>query len=561
LRLYWSPSSNLSSAEIIELWENTLALPPSVVACDTETISLNNKSVVGVGIAINSMQGFYITPDDPDFLRYLTLLQDPRIQVIYHNAPFDLRVLRPHKVQYSNIDDTANLCRLANQPADLETASWFVGLPTEQAKKFMERFKAKTMQDAPPADVGKKCCQDAIATYRLYFYLQKECPEIWSYYRKFDRALIPRLEDINAVGINLHQETLDRLDDFYTGELSFYRTVANNMGFNPGSSQQVGYVLAKRGNYLPLNKSKMHLATDDDTLQKFNDPLIPLILNYRHCQVMKRTFVDKLKMSSRAYTTLAPDAITGRLTSKDMNLQNIPNLSDVGKAVRMRMAFWPDEPETIWTSWDASQIELRVLAHLSDDPTMKGIFASEGGDIHGNTEHALWGTRGPNRLRAKTFNFAMVYGADVQTVADRIHERRISTVSHLMRSWMKAYPVAASWIQTQVEAAQYTGTVESMFGRKMVLPVDRGEKHMNNCAINFPIQCSAGEIWKLVMLELAGLNLIPQTRNQVHDELNFSGAVLPPKDLEDLSPIHVPIEVKQGSNWGMLSDVATPRYQ
>jgi len=330
------------------------------------------------------------------------------------------------------------------------------------------------------------------------------------------------------------------------------------MGFNPGSPQQVAYMLAKRGNYLPMNKSKRGLATGEDVLLKFKDPLIPLILDYRHCLVMKRTFVDKLQLYSRAHTTLAPEAITGRLTSSDMNLQNIPNESDLKQPIRMRHAFIPDDGEDTWSSWDASQVELRVLAYLSQDPVMSAVFADPHGDIHGTTEKALWSTRGPNRVRAKRFNFAMVYGADAQTVADKIGERRISTVAHLMHQWMLTYPVAAAWIMRQVEDAQHNGVVTSMYGREIMLPVDRGEKHFNNCAINFPIQTSAGEIWKLVMLEIPTLGILDLCRLQVHDELDFSGAVIPPKGLEDISPIHVPIEVKQGPNWGQLEEVKTP---
>ena len=561
MKMFWSPNSNLTQAEIKQLWGDTLNNPPRKVACDTETISLEDKTAVGVGIAINRNQAFYVSPDDPEFERFLVMLRAIDIQVIYHNAPFDLRVLRQYRPQCVNVDDTATLCRLANQHADLETASFFVHLPTENAKDFLARFGVKTMDLVPFEYVGRKCCQDAIATYRLYDRMI-ELDRGISYYHKFDHPLFPLLEPINAAGINISQPTLNKLDSFYTQEVSFYRTVANQMGFNPGSPPQVAYMLAKRKNFLPMNKSKKGLATDEKTLRKFQDPLIPLILDYRHCLVMKRTFVDKLQQYSRAHTTLAPEAITGRLTSSDMNLQNIPNFSDLDQPVRMRQAFIPDDGEDVWSSWDASQVELRVLAFLSQDPIMLEIFKhhpkSREGDIHGNTEYALWGTRGPNRVRAKQFNFAMVYGADVQIVADTIGERRVAVVARLMRQWMLTYPVAAAWIRRQVEEAQHNGYVTSMYGRDIMLPVDRGEKHFNNCAINFPIQCSAGEIWKLVMLEIPSLGMLDICRLQVHDELDFSGAVVPPKGLEDVSPIHVPIEVKQGPNWGDLEDVAVP---
>jgi DNA polymerase-1 len=554
LKMYWSPDSNLTQAEIQQLWEDTLSNPPRKIACDTETISLEDKTAVGVGIAINANQAFYVSPDDPEFERFLILLRAIDIQVIYHNAPFDLRVLRQYSVQCVNVDDTATLCRLNNYPAKLEEVSWYTGVRTEDAGDFLKQYNAKTMDQIPFELVGRKCGQDCIATYRLYDVMIKVGRQT-EYYNKFNHKLFPILEPINAVGINLHQGTLNKLDKFYTQEVAFYRTVANQMGFNPGSPKQVAYMLSKRGNYLPMNKHKTSLATGEDILKKFNDPLIPLILDYRHCKVMKSTFIDKLQLFSRAHTTLSPDAITDRLTSKDMNLQNIPNESDAGQSIRMRHAFIPDDGEDVWSSWDASQVELRVLAYLSNDPIMLKIFNDPTGDIHGNTEYALWSTKGPNRIRAKRFNFAMVFGADAQTVADKIGERRVSVVAHLMHQWMLTYPTAARWIIEQVEQAQTTGYVTSMYGRIIWLPTDQGDKHFNNCSINFPIQCSAGEIWKLVMLEVPTLGVLDKVRIQVHDELDFSGAVVPPKELEDISPLHVPIEVKQGPNWGDLHDV------
>ena len=536
-----------------ELWQSTLENPPPVLAVDTETVSLKDLSAVGIGVAVSSQDAFYCTSDSQDFQILLNLLCEERVRKVFHNAPFDLRVLRPYDLDIFNIDDTAVLCRLNLEvDASLPNMSFWVDMQTESAKNFLARFNAKTMDEAPTAPLAEKCCRDSLATYRLWEYMQSRAP--MAYYNKFERPLLPVLETISRKGIAIDQDRRQELEDYYAREVAYYRTVAEAEGFNPGSAYQVGFMLAKRKNFLPFTKSKRQFMTDNTTLSKLDDPLAQLVLMYRHTAKMLSTYLLPLQGMQRAYTTLSPDATTGRLTSTRMNLQNIPKRAEKGIAPTIRSMFIPDDG--VFTLIDLSQIELRVLAYLSQDANMLAVFAQPDGDIHRDTEMRVWGTHGPNRLMAKVFNFAMIFGADPITISNQIGYKNVKQIADWMKLWMQGYPQAARWMLETQEIGLKQGYVETLYGRKMRLPIEliasgeRGLKHLRNCTRSYPIQGTAAEIIKLVMLELNTAEFMPKMVLQIHDELMFNGTVKMPEGLEDLTPIHAPYEIKYVERWG-----------
>jgi len=545
-----------------QLWQDFLVSPPKRIAVDTETPSLSDRSLLGVGVALSGQDAFYLTPDDESFPRLVLILQDPSIRKAFHNAPYDLRVMRYLNVDTHNIDDTAIMSRLAgpfHKPVwtsnTLEDISFWVDRQTEQAKGFMNRFGQTRMDTCPLWEVARKCCIDAQATYLLIDYLM---PRVNQEYYEVERQLLPMLETISSAGIKLDQERREQLETIYTREYQYYRNVAEQQfGFNPGSGYQVGYILAKRGNFLPLTKEKTQLATDAKTLKKIRDPLVGLILNYRHVAKMLSTYILPYAGMDRAYTTLHNDAVTGRVSSTsagksepDRNLQNIPKRVEKGAAPTVRGMFIPDNG--MFTRIDASQIELRILAHLSQDRHMLDVLYDPNGDIHADTMKAMSLHGEVGRIYSKTFNFAMIYGGNEYTVADNIGTSDIPRVRRNMELWMNTYPQAAQWMVVQQEEGLANGWVETLYGRRMLLPMDMlvqqgGEKHIRNCAVNYPIQGTAAEIFKRVMIEL--LPLLDVTRLQIHDEELFDGAVEIPSGLESVSPVHTPIKVEQIERW------------
>lgn len=522
-----------------ERWEQFVFNPPPLIAFDTETISLRDRTLLGVGASIGT-ESFYVTTDDEWFHYFLRLLQDQSIDKIYHNCMFDLRVLRKYKVDYINIEDTAVMCHILGIPAVLEEAALLhTDTVVESAKSFLARLGCKDMSQAPVEEVAHKCQIDAEATWKLYQALKYKVPQ--GYYQ-VERQIIPMLETISQKGIKIDQQRHKELSEWYTREYSYYKSLADGMGFNPGSTQQVGYILARRKNFLPLTRSRKSISTDKSVLKKLQDPVAQLVLLYRQTQTIRSNFLIPLNGLSRAYTTLHMDAITGRISSTDAgdsepdrNLQNIPRKADMPGAPPVRSMFVPDGKYL--TKMDANQIELRVLAHLSNDSHMKSVYLVPDGDIHSETSRGL----GIPRDAAKTFNFAMIYGAEVYTLSDRTGIADLKQVAAYRRLWMETYPEAARWMIIQQEEGLRNGYIETLMGRKMMLPVELGEKHCRNCAVNWPVQGTAAEIFKLVMLECR--SMIDAIRLQIHDELLDEGDQELPSGLADVSSVHVPMQV------------------
>ena len=550
------------SQDLKELWLRTISEPPHVLGVDTETVSLKDRSILGTGIAISRHDAFYVTSDDPDHNEILKLLSNPKIIKAYHNAPYDLRVLRKYGIDTSNVDDTAIAARLKRIGASLEEASYWVNMEVKSVKQVMFDYglgekKGATMLDLPVESVAKKCCVDCMGTYALWEYLQDI---IQSDYYKVERALIPILETVSARGVKLDAQRNEELETHYQRDYSYYKTVAEGMGFSPSKRFEVAYMLSERGVFLPFTKSKTQLATDEKTLRKITIPeavpIAQLVLLYRHAEYQLSHFIRPFKGQDRAYTHMHMDAATGRINGgeagkgePDRNLLNITKKADrdLPPDLRVRSQFIPDED--VFTLADDSQAEMRILAYMSQDPVMLGVFNS-GGDLHGATEKALWGTDGPNRVTAKVFGYAMLYGSDAQTVSDNTGWNDLEQISHLMNVWAETYSVAWSWREEQVKLAEQQGYVETLYGRQMPVPIDMGEKHAANCAINYPIQGTAADIFKRTIVECwAEPDLHDSLLLYIHDERMANGRVEIPKDLADVSPVHIPVESVYPDRW------------
>jgi DNA polymerase-1 len=515
-----------------------------VIAVDTETISLKERIAIGVGISPNPQMAFYF-PLFPTVSPYTPwhLLKNPGIKKLFQNAPFDLLCLREYDIYNGNIGDTNVLAQLLNiRPSTLsDLASYMLinGGGYYEVWKVSDLLpKGQIMLDLPEEKVAMKCCQDAIATHAIHEFLESK---VNTNYYHTEMELIPILVNMSFNGILLDQEVRARLEESLEKEVDYYIDLAHTDGFNPGSTQQVGYILAKRGAYsvftrLPFTKGGRkgikQLDTSKEVLEKMNDPLATMVLDYRDKSYLLSHYIKPWAGEERAYTRFHLDAITGRITSTDRNLQNIPK----GETRNM---FLPDSG--MFTDVDYSQIELRVLAYLSGDREMQYIYES-GGDIHQNTADFL----GIPRYPAKSVNFAMTYGATDDTIMEIAHIKSKSRAKQLKEMWFEKYKEAGDYIQVVQEESIKNPYATTLFGRSIKLP-DLEEESIGGIhrkAVNYPIQGSAAEIFKRALIRCKDLPIVLQ----IHDEMVFDGKVELPR-LDNIASFQTPVEVKYLQCW------------
>lgn len=551
-----------------DLWDTLITSPGSYIGVDTETVSVNDITLLGIGVSDDGEEGFYITADDPELYKVNNLLKDASIHKIYHNAPFDLRVMREYSPDVTNVDDTALMARLYAEPsATLEDVSFWVGHQTDSMKRVFETQGVKAVTDLPFEVLATKCCKDAIATRALYDYYSTR---IDMEYYEWLRPMIGTLNRISQQGILLDQDRLDLLDKHYSREVMLHRQTCQSQGFNPASPQQVGYFLGSRGNFLPLTRKGKQLITDDEHLIKLKDPMAHVILGYRHASKMESTYIRPFLGKDRAYTTLRMDAGTGRVNSTgagkdqpDRNLQNIPKQAEKGDIASVRGAFIPDNG--MFTKMDQSQAELRILAELSQDKNMMEAFSRDE-DIH---QFVVQRTN-LTRTLAKNLNYGVAYGGDVQTIANFLHMSDTVAVQSILDTYTSLFPEAWQWLLDQEEYGLEHGVVYTRKGRALRLPVEQGEKHLRNCARNYPIQGTAFEAMADVMMDPSIQEYLDITRLQIHDELIFDGNIhiegmeysaeksskegYPTYEIKGrlawLSGFYLPLEVQQVERWG-----------
>ena len=528
-----------------------------VIGVDTETISLKDRSLLGIGVAFED-NAVYATPDDELFNPIIRVVQDIKVNKIYQNAPFDLRVLREYDPDTYSIDDTAVMGRLCGfDSVVLEDLSSVLEVHTESVKNFLERFGIKEMDKAPPEEVALKCCNDALVTLKLKDWLAPQMLVPQVYYRR-EMMIVHQLDVMSRKGIAIDQELRGELEAAYTQQYTIFKYKGEaEYGLNLGSPKQVATVFSHMPIFLPLNKSQRSLGTGKEILETLDHPLAALVLDYRHVQKMLGTYLNKLRGQERAYTTLHMDAVTGRISSTsagdnnpDLNMQNIPRKVEKGEFPPVRSIFIPDSD--MFTRFDLSQIELRTLAFISGDETMQGILNDPKQDLHSSTAIGMFGSaEKKHRDNAKTFNFAMIYGDTPSALARKLRVSLEDTQA-MFAKWGDTFPVASAWIKERREESHNYPYAETLYGRKIPLPTEY-EWHMENCAVNYVIQGSAAEVFKRIMLELN--HLLPEARLQIHDEMIYDGYVeIPEKELSMIAGFWTPLDLERLDRWGVVKE-------
>ncbi len=528
---------------------------PGIIGIDVETISLKERVPIGISIALSPTCAYYfqLFPTESPAVPW-HLLKDPTITKVGHNLIFDLAAMREYEIDGTNIIDTNVMARLlCYKFTGLLDMSFIHQMEVHDVKEYIP--KGGTMLDVDQAVVASKCMQDSSAAMKLN---QLLIGSVDKDYLFTEMQLIPILVDMSYRGILIDQEARQEVEDELTYWSEYYLSMCEEVGFNPGSPQQVAYILAKRNAYsifhkLPFTRGsrRRSLSTAVEVLEKMDDPLASIVLKYRKYTKLNSTYIKPWSHDERAYTRYHLEAATGRPSSTDRNMQNIPGKrSDI---VNCRNILLPDSGT--WTDMDWSQLELRVLAFLSQDKEMLHIYSlpqklpdgspNPKADIHQATAEFL----NIDRAFAKNVNFALIYGATDETIMETAHIRSLDRARQLRESIFQLFTGAGDWIETQHYNCLKTFRARTIFGRDLRLPTDEEERvdGIQRKAVNYPIQGSAAEILKrgLILMKDLPLSL------QVHDELLVDGFIPDYrfKPLESIAPFHTPVEIRYLDRW------------
>lgn len=568
------------------------------VCFDTETTDLDplQAELVGIAFSWEKTKGFYIPfPSEKEEAQKLIIALRPffeaeEIEKIGQNLKYDIKVLAKYDVEVKGkLFDTMIAHYLINPDMrhnmDVLAETYLNYTPVSIEELIGKKGKnQKSMADVPVDQQTEYAVEDADVTLQLKEHFQKELGEA-NTQKLFDDIEIPLVQvlaDMELEGINLDQEFLGSLSEALNNDItSLEKSIYEEAGeeFNIGSPKQLGEILfdklklvdkpkkTRTGQYSTAEDVLSYLAPDHEIVQH--------VLDYRGLSKLKSTYVDALPAQVNAKTGrvhtdyMQTVAATGRLSSNNPNLQNIPIRTERGRQVRK--AFVPRNEDYVLLAADYSQIELRIIAALSQEETMMKAF-QEGEDIHASTAAKVFNvpidevTR-EQRSNAKTVNFGIIYGVSAFGLSNQTDLSR-SESKELIDTYYKTYPKLRNYMSEQVDFARENGYVSTVLGRRRYLKdinssnaVVRGAAERN--AVNAPIQGSAADIIKIAMIKihqkLKDKGLKTKMLLQVHDELVFDVykseldevQELIKSEMENAFKLDVPldVEVGLGDNW------------
>lgn len=565
---------------------------------DTETTGLNalDAELVGMSFSFKPGEAFYVpvpaikSEAEKWLHRFAAVFTDASKVLIGQNIKYDYHILKNYGISIHNKLFDTMVAHFLIQPEmrhnmDVLAETYLNYSPVSIETLIGKKGKGQlSMRDVPLEKISAYAAEDADITFQLkeVFEPQLKQTETEKLFKEVELPLIPVLADMEREGITLDvpslREISEQLDhDIKIAEKDIYGMAGFN--FNIASPKQVGEVLfdaLKISDKAKKTKTGQY-ATGEDVLQKLESahPIVSRILDYRELVKLKNTYVDTLPEmvsphTGRIHTSFNQVvAVTGRLSSDNPNLQNIPVRTERGRQIRK--AFVPRGNEYTLLSADYSQIELRIVASISGDPNMCEAFRT-GKDIHTATAARVFGVGEENvtkemRYKAKSVNFGIIYGQGAFGLAENLQISR-TEAKELIDNYFREYPSIKSYMDSNVNFAREHGYVQTLLGRKRWLrditsnnATVRGFAERN--AINAPIQGTAADMIKVAMIRIhEDLNKHHyKTRMllQVHDELVFD-AYLPELDqvkaliekhMREALPLNVPVEVGMGTghNW------------
>ena len=550
------------------------ATAAGLVAFDTETDALSsaNAGLVGVSLAITPGQACYIPlahvaegegglafeiAEDLDQIpladaiaRLKPLLEDPNVLKVAQNAKYDMAVLSRYGVQVGPIDDTMLISYILDSGEHGhgmdELSELWLGHKPIAFKQVVG--SGKTQKHFGQVKLDAATCyaaEDADVTLRLYDVLRPRLAAegLMTAYETLERPLPAVLARMECEGVKIDPDRLRRLSQEFAvrmAELEIKAQALVGRPFNLGSPKQIGDVLFGEM-ALPGGKKTATGAwgTDAGVLEDLaaqGHELPRVLLDWRQLSKLKGTYTDNLvaaisPRTGRVHTSYALAATsTGRISSNDPNLQNIPVRTEEGRKIR---AAFIAEPGQVLISADYSQIELRLLAHIGDIPQLKKAF-TEGLDIHAMTASEMFGVPvegmpGEVRRRAKAINFGIIYGISAFGLANQLSIPREEAGAYI-KTYFERFPGIADYMERTKAMAREQGYVTTLFGRKIIIPEIRASSpahraFADRAAINAPIQGAAADVIRRAMIRMPGAlkaaGLKARMLMQVHDELVF----------------------------------------
>jgi len=582
-----------------------------LVALDTETTSLDpmRAQLVGMSLAVAAGRSWYlpfahVAPDGElaggvpprnlpplahDALRPLReLLADPAVRKAGHNVKYDWLVLRRAGVELAGVAYDSMLASFVLDPgrrshAIDDLARERLSLRMRTYQELVGRGRGERPFAAVPLfDAARYCAADSETVLRLRDAFQPELEDhqLARLLETIEVPLTPVLVDMEWHGVLIDLERLGEIARTFTQELAdLERTIYRVAGseFNINSTPQLRHVLFEKHQLPVLKRTKTGASTDYDVLEQLaamGHEVPRLLIEYRELSKLKSTYVDALPgfinpATGRIHTSFnQTGAATGRLSSSDPNLQNIPVRTPRGETIRRAFVA---PPGAVLVTADYSQIELRLLAHLSGDPAFVQAF-EQGGDIHRQTAAIIFGVpqdqvTAEMRARAKTINFGTIYGQGPFALSRQLGITQ-DEAKQFITEYFTRFGGVRAWLDRTVAEARQRGFVETLFGRRRYIP-ELKDRNFNirafgeRTATNSPLQGSAADLIKLAMIGIAGAlqerRLASRMILQVHDELVLevpeperdAATELVKRHMEAAATLRVPLVVSigVGRNW------------
>ena len=572
-------------------------LTSEILALDTETTGTDpmDAELVGMSFSITENQAFYVpVPAEREeaikiVREFEPVFKNEKSLKVGQNIKYDMLVLQNYGIEVRGKLFDTMVAHYVLQPELRHNMDYLAEIYLHYQTIHIEELIGpkgkgqKNMRDLSPQEVYLYACEDADVTLKLKNILEQELKknDAEKLFYEIEMPLVPVLVNIESNGVRLDTEALKQSSEHFTTRLQSIEKEIYTLAegeFNIASPKQVGEILFDKLKIVEKAKKTKtgQYVTSEEVLESLRNKhdIIGKILEYRGLKKLLSTYIDALPQlinpkTGRIHTSFNQTVTaTGRLSSSNPNLQNIPIRDEDGKEIRK--AFIPDDGCSFFSA-DYSQIELRIMAHLSEDKNMIDAFLS-GYDIHAATAAKIYKVdikevTADMRRKAKTANFGIIYGISVFGLAERMNVDR-KEAKELIDGYFETYPQVKSYMDKSIQVAREHGYVETIFHRKRFLPdinsrnaVVRGYAERN--AINAPIQGSAADIIKVAMARIyerfKAEGLKAKMILQVHDELNFS---VPAKEQEIVEQVvieemekayrmHVPLKADcgWGTNW------------
>ncbi len=569
-------------------------LKAPLLSIDTETTGKDpmDSELVGISLCVKEGEGYYIpikgkgVANGGELLDSIKpVLENREIKKIGQNIKYDILVLKNNGIELNGIEGDTFIAAYLLDPQKQRYKL------DELAKEFLNykmvsygdvvKNKGETLLDYDLEEVANYSCEDADIALRLYKIMKEKLVKegLYDLYRDIEVPLINVLARMEYWGVKIDTAYLEEMSRKFDEELSrlegeIYELVGEE--FNVRSTKQLAEILFDKLKIPPVKKTKTGFSTDESVLEELAGKyeVAKLLLRHRRLSKLKSTYIDSLpkmvnKRTGRIHTSFNQTiTTTGRLSSSNPNLQNIPIREEEGRAIRR--AFIAEDGWYILSA-DYSQIELRILASLSGDPSLMSAFLRDG-DVHRETASILFGVEPEKvteeqRAAAKTINFSVIYGMSPYGLAQRLNISK-SEAAFFIDMYFQKYSGVRNFFDQLVEKVKKNGYVETLLGRRRYVPEINSENKnifeaAKRVAINTPIQGTAADLIKKAMVcidnEIIKRGLRTKMLIQVHDELVFE---VPEEELEQTSNMvkdlmenaikfNVPLKVNiaYGKNW------------